>query len=62
MCVQFDLEVMCKIPKNEKRPSNFHIFLSKVVPYRRKGPPKKRTLMFKHYDLLNPMEQETIIS
>jgi hypothetical protein len=42
MCVQFDLEVMCKRPPKKRRPSNFHQFWSEEEVYGKKHPKKKK--------------------
>jgi hypothetical protein len=54
MCAQLDLEVSCKKPKKEKRPSNFYEFHSNEV--HNKNHPKTKTFMFECYNLLDPVE------
>jgi hypothetical protein len=41
MCVQLDLEMMCKRPKKEGRLPNFHEFWNEEVQCT-KDPPKKK--------------------
>jgi hypothetical protein len=55
MCVQLDLEVICKKPKKEGRLSNFEEF------HPQKRPSKKKALMFECYDLVDSMEKGAII-
>jgi hypothetical protein len=45
MCIQLDLEVMCKKPRKKIRPFNFHSLWSKEV-FSKKHLKKERTLMF----------------
>jgi hypothetical protein len=52
-------KMMCKIPTKKGIPSNFHEFQSKKV--HRKIHPKKETLMFECYNLMDSMEWQAII-
>jgi hypothetical protein len=55
MCAQLDLEVMRKRPKERKKDHLIFInFWSKEV--HNKKHPKKKTLMFECYNLLNSKE------
>jgi hypothetical protein len=42
------------------RPSNFHEFWSEEVHFK-KDPPKKKTLMFECYNLVDPIKQAAIV-
>jgi hypothetical protein len=51
---QLGLEVPLKNYNDFQIASNFHEFWSEELYYKKKPP--KKTLMFKHYNLMNPME------
>jgi hypothetical protein len=59
MCTQLALEVMCKRSKKEGRVPNFHEFSVKKFNVYRLS--KKKTLMFKQYDLLDSIEQGAVM-
>jgi hypothetical protein len=60
MCVQLDLEVFFKRPKKEGRPPNLHEFWSEEVCFN-KDLPKKKTLMFESYNLVDPTRQGAVV-
>jgi hypothetical protein len=59
MYAQVDLEVIYNRSKNEGRVFNFYEFWSEEVRYKKS--PKKKTLVFKHFNLVDYMEQRVVI-
>jgi hypothetical protein len=50
---------MCKRPKKKGIPSNFHEFQSEEVHYKKYA--KNKTLIYEHYNLVDPMEWQVVI-